>query len=305
MELEQRLIDEQEKLASVRKSDCLRKSISRVSDGFYVSGTPIDQLLAIHDWVGQNRYESIIHLYFAIFEHSSYVTTIQESYRQGYNLMQRASRIDPSPQKTEMEHSQIRIRGQASAQIVLFRCYLAVISDFVYLRSLTQCHTRVKFNLSKAIDECNQLIGLSKEENNILQEAEGHILLSKLIILARHVNDTATSGDSNAEGYAAEKIRLHLSKASVLVVELPLNAHLRKEVDGLERMLAGGAFFPGIPAEEKRAVWKVIAKRINGASNWTMCVWGHPCTLSNEELHVSTEHIKCFECGSPINNGRN
>ncbi|KAI2777836.1 P-loop containing nucleoside triphosphate hydrolase protein [Daldinia loculata] len=259
---ERQLIDEEEKLTTFKKSDRLQESISRVSSDFYVSGSPIDQLLAIHDWVGHDRYKSIIHLYFTIFEYVGRVTAMEKSYRQVYDLMEHTNRIDRPTDKSELIPSDIRMRGQVTARISLFRCYLTVISDFLHLRSLTRCHTIVKFNLKKAFEECKQLAELAQEAKYIRQEAEGHIFYSKLVALAQQANHTVGPGGSSRDEYNVGNARQHLSKAEALILELPSAAHLRKEIDALRRMLVDGVFFRGASVEERRAIWKEMGEEV-------------------------------------------
>ncbi|KAI0848817.1 P-loop containing nucleoside triphosphate hydrolase protein [Daldinia vernicosa] len=244
MELERQLIDQEEKLITVKRTHRLKDSISRVGNDFHVNGSPIDQLLAIHDWVGHGRYESIIRLYFTIFEYFGQVTAIEKSYRQAYDLTKHTNHINGSTDKSGLISSDINTRGRVTAYISLFRCYFVVISDFLHLRSLTRCHTIVKFNLTKAFEECEQLVKLAQEAEYIQQEAEGHIFYSRLVALARQANLT------------------HLSKAKALIVDLPSAAHLEREIDGVRKMLFNGVFFRGISVGEKRAIWKATAEKV-------------------------------------------
>ncbi|KAI1659371.1 P-loop containing nucleoside triphosphate hydrolase protein [Daldinia decipiens] len=230
VELERQLIDEEEKLVTFKKSGRLQESISRVSNELYVNGSPIDQLLAIHDWVGHDRYKPIIHLYFTIFEYVGRVTAMEKSYRQVYDLIEHTNHSDRSTDKSELIYSDRHTRGKIAAQTSLFRCYLVVISDFLHLRSLTRCHTVVKFNLKKALEECKKLAELAQEAKYIRQEAECHIFHSKL----------------------------HLSKAEALILELPAAAHLRREIDAVRRMLVDNVFFRGVSIEERRSNWKAM-----------------------------------------------
>ncbi|KAI1469405.1 P-loop containing nucleoside triphosphate hydrolase protein [Daldinia caldariorum] len=293
LELERQLIDEQEKLARFERSDRLQESVSRASNGFYVSGNPIDQLLAIDDWVGQDRYKTIVHLYFTIFEHLGRVTALEQSYFKVYDLVRRTNQNEGSMNKPDLD---IRTRAQLTARIVLFRCYLLVMSDFVYLRNSTECRTSVNFNLGKAIDECKGLVKLAQEAKYVRQEAEGHILYSKLIAIARRANNTVKSDYTGGDEHSIEKARSHLSKARALILDLPSAAHLRGEIQAIREMVVGGAFFRDVAVEEKRVIWKAMAEEVKENGHWYVCVWGHPFTLLDNELLV--EPIKCTECGA-------
>ncbi|KAI0121973.1 hypothetical protein F4814DRAFT_407102 [Daldinia grandis] len=262
MELEQQLINEEEQLVNSKKSDRLRESISRGSNNFYVNGSPIDQLLAIHDWVEHDRYESIIHLYFTIFEYAGRVTAIEKSYRHVYALMEHTNQTDHSTDKTKLVSSDIHMRSQVAARIALLRCYLVVLSDFLYLRSQTRCHTVVKFNIEKASEECKQLAEQAQETKYIRHEAEGRIFYSKLVALTRQANRTVGPHDSNGEEYNVEKAREHLSKAKALILGLSSAVHLRKEIGAVRRMLVDGVFFRGVSVEEKRVIWKAMTEEI-------------------------------------------
>ncbi|KAI1808647.1 P-loop containing nucleoside triphosphate hydrolase protein [Daldinia bambusicola] len=293
LELERQLIDEQERLAGFERSGRLRESVSRASNRFYVSGSPIDQLLAIHDWVGQDRYKTIVYLYFTIFEHLGRVTTTEQSYFKVYDLMQRTNQKEGCMNKSELD---IRTRAQLTARIVLLRCYLIVVSDFVYLRNSTECRTSVNFNLSQPIEECKEVVKLAQEAKYIRQEAEGHILYSKLIAMARRANNTVKSDNMDGDEYSVEKARSHLSKAKALILDLPSAAHLRGEIQAIREMVVGGTFFRDIAVEEKRVIWKEMAEEVKENGYWYVCVWGHPFTLSDSELLA--EPIKCTECGA-------
>ncbi|KAK6953355.1 hypothetical protein Daesc_005658 [Daldinia eschscholtzii] len=296
LELEGQLIDEQERLNRFEKPGRLQESIGKVSKGLYVTGSTIDQLLAIHDWVGQDRYEAIIQLYFAIFEFLGRVASMEQSFNELYGLIQRNIQLEGST-KSELD---IRTRARLSTQIVLFRCYLIVISDFVYLRNSTECRTFVKFNLSKPIEECKRLVELAQEAMYPRQEAEGHIFYSKLVAMARRANHMVKSDYMGGDEYSVEKARNHLSKAKVLILELPSAAYLLEEIQAIRGMLVTGVFFHDAAVEEKRVIWKAVTEEVKGDGHWYVCVWGHPFMLPGGSLLA--ESIKCTECGAHVKN---
>ncbi|KAI1483737.1 P-loop containing nucleoside triphosphate hydrolase protein [Daldinia eschscholtzii] len=281
LELEGQLIDEQERLTRFEMPGRLQESIAKASKDFYVTGNTIDQLLAIHDW-----------LYFAIVEYLGRVASMEQSYYQLYGVTQRNTQLEGST-KSGLD---IRTRAQLTTRIVLFRCYLTVISDFVYLRNSTECGTFVKFNLSKPIEECKRLVELAQEAKYPRQEAEGHIFYSKLVAMARHVNHTVKSGYMGGDEYSVEKARNHLSKAKALILELPSAAYLLEEIQAIRGMLVNGVFFRDTGVEEKRVVWKAMTEEVKGDGHWYVCVWGHPFMLLDGSLLA--EPTKCTECGA-------
>ncbi|KAI0836843.1 P-loop containing nucleoside triphosphate hydrolase protein [Hypoxylon sp. FL0890] len=239
MALEQRLIDEQKQLESSGKSSQVLESMGKVGV-LYINGTPVDQMLAFHEWIGQDRYQSIISLHFEMSEHLEQVRNEEEPYTRLSNLVKHAARqIDGVADETKLDPPMIQTHGQLLAQTMRFRCYLVVVADFLQLRRdakkrLTVVHVDVK----KAIEECENLILSAQETKFVRQEVEAHILYAKLVAMARELTvPDGVFNEGDVPGSMVTRAMHHISKAQALILGISSAAHLQKEMDIAGRML--------------------------------------------------------------------
>ncbi|KAI1371941.1 P-loop containing nucleoside triphosphate hydrolase protein [Hypoxylon crocopeplum] len=297
MAFEQLLIDEQEQLDHSAEPSQLLALFGEVGN-LYINGNPIDQLLAIRDWIREDRqikhdpYESIIRLYFNMFEYLDRVFKEERAHRRLHDLVEGASRSRVTTEKLAVDSSKIQTRGELLAQTVLFRCYLTVLCDFLRLRSqAAEMHTTVHFNLNKSVQDCEELISLAEETKYVRQEAEGRIFFGKLIAIARQLDHNSVFDGEGVSGSIMTRAKLHLSKAEALVLKYPSTVHIRKELDAVGRMLYNGAFNGEVSADEKRAVCMAISREFMETGHWYTCSQGHPFT-------VPMEVTRCPECVS-------
>ncbi|KAI2602657.1 putative NF-X1 finger and helicase domain protein [Hypoxylon sp. NC1633] len=298
MELEQRLIDEQERLNQSGRSGRLLALFARAGD-IYINGNPVDQMLAIHDWIGDDRYKPIINLYFKMLDYLNHIRVEEQPYQRVFYLVQHARRTGETTGEFDLDPSKIQTRGQLLAKTMLFRCYMVVLSDFLRLESeATRNFTILHFKIDKSLEDCERLITQAKETKYVRQELEGHIFFTKLVALVQQMNVTGLTHGEELPESAMARAESHISEAEALILKYPSTALLRKEFDEVERMLSNGVFYREVSVEEKRAVWMAMAQEFSGTGPWYACAQGHPFTVSDHGLPM--EAAKCPECGAPV-----
>ncbi|KAI1412717.1 putative NF-X1 finger and helicase domain protein [Hypoxylon sp. FL1857] len=293
MAFEQRLIDEQERLGRSAKPREVPKQMEN-ADELYIKGALVDQMLAIHDWIGHGRYRPIIRLYFEMQEYLGYVETEEQPYRRVFDLVEHVHRIGGATNEFEFGSAKIQTRGQLLALTTLFRCYLVAVTDFFQLtRNEGKQLGAVHVDMKEAFDECEWIVALAKETKYVRQEVEGHIFYAKLFVIAQELSIFNGVLDSKSI-----RARQHFTEAQALILEYPSTKHFGRDLEVVRRMFDNGGFHDTVPAREKRAMWKAMAEGFTETGHWYTCAGGHPFTVVGRG--VPTEAIKCPECGSPV-----
>ncbi|KAI1100416.1 P-loop containing nucleoside triphosphate hydrolase protein [Jackrogersella minutella] len=298
MTFEQRLIDEQEKL---QHSETTKRNIRR-SGLLQLTGDLHHQLLAIHDWVGYDRYKGIIQLHLNVLEYLNRVRPEEQRCKRVFDLVERARRSEGVTNKFEVDSSGIQTRGQLLALTLLFRSYLMVLGDFLQWRTDSpKRDVWVHFKLDNTVKECQRLIALAQATGYIRQEVEARIFFAKLIALGRQVEDAGNGSDwegRDVPQFMVHGAEHHVTKAQALLKQYPSAAHLLTELNIVEVMLNHGTFYGEVSAEKKRAVWKAIAGEFTATGHWYACARGHPFTVADSGLPM--EEAKCPECGATV-----
>ena len=94
-----------------------------------------------------------------------------------------------------------------------------------------------------------------------------------------------------------EEALSHIAKARGLFDRYPSTRCFEKEVDAVEELVNGGAYYP-VTAEELRAVYQAMAGEFRGTGHWYTCANGHPFTIG--ECGMAMELASCPECDAPI-----
>ncbi|KAI1080320.1 P-loop containing nucleoside triphosphate hydrolase protein [Whalleya microplaca] len=300
---ERRLIEEQE---SLDRSETDKHSLATIvkEGNLHIKGNPIDQLLAIHEWLGFDRYKPIIQLYYIMYEHFFRVRVDEQPYQRVYDLVQHARRFGKAADDFKLDESKIQIQGQLLASTLLFRCYLVVLGDFLKLRREAKEHytmsTRVHIDMTMALEDCQEIITMAQEKKYVRQETEGHIFFIKLAAMIRQLQPSLWNGHDASKEIDALAIRaeMHISAAEALITEYPSTSYLRAELEGAKTMLHDGVFYTDVSVDEKHAVWQAMAQELLGTGHWYTCARGHPFTVAHCGLPM--EEAKCPECGAPV-----
>ncbi|KAL7619743.1 hypothetical protein AAE478_010285 [Parahypoxylon ruwenzoriense] len=296
---ERRLFDEQAKLEKLGRSSRFLKSIGREGD-LGIIGEPVEQLRAIRDWVQDDRYRPIIRLYVEMLGYLDHVKIEEQPYRRVYDSVQHARQSGETAGEFTMDSSKVQTKGQLLAQALIFRCYLAVLSDLLQSRrAAKQFQTIVHFDPKKATSNCEELIKLAHETNYIRQETEGCIFYAKFIAIARQISTSPEDKPTQeVPDSLVERAKLHLANAEALVGKHSLTEYLRTELDSVKVMLYEGVFYNEVTSAEKSEVWLAMSRELSGTGHWYTCAQGHPFTIANCGLPM--QEARCPECGAPI-----
>ncbi|GAW26610.1 putative nf-x1 finger and helicase domain protein [Rosellinia necatrix] len=300
MDLESRLLDEQERLESSEIEGVLT-TVGR-QGRLVISGERLHQLLTIDEWVGHGRYSSLIRLYREIAVYVHRVAVEEQPYQRVHDLVQHARRCGHSTGQFLLNPSRLETRGLLLAGSLLLRCDLLILRDFVALhRQANENLTAISINLEVTLNHCNELVELAKEKKYVRHEAEGHIYFTQLVGVVRllvpgeQLKNAEQLEDRDKLKVEGEK---HLVKArSLLDLYKGSTSHLVGELKSAELMLHG-AWHDPVSVEEKRNIWSAMSTEFQGQGHWYMCENGHPFTIG--ECGMPMEEARCPECGAAI-----
>ncbi|XXH01217.1 hypothetical protein Hte_007571 [Hypoxylon texense] len=306
--LEQRVVAEQKRLVYAEKPAQLLELVAKPG-GLNIEGAFLEQLFAINDWIGGDRYLPIIRLYATISDYLYRVQLEEESYQHANGHAQHTAEAYKNIGRSL---AGFRTRGQLLARIVRFRCYLAALEDFLHLRyRAKKCFTMVTFNLDTAVDECERIITSARIAKYALQEIEGHVFYAKIVAMARLANDAVqAAGDEQANVVADDDIfddrvlpdLVVNAKAHLFQAELLIHKYVSEVNAWAEFEVAVNMLFDRVTYYEHykhpRAKWDGWSATARGFADpgrlWYACTEGHPFTVAADE--ESMEAIKCPEC---------
>ncbi|KAI0099788.1 AAA domain-containing protein [Nemania sp. FL0031] len=301
MEFESRLLDEQGRLDNSKITKEILATIGRPGE-LRIIGQRLQQLLAICEWVGYGRYDSIIRLYNKIAEYVHHVGVEEQPYQRVYDLVQHARRHGTGVGQFPLNPSKLEMRGLLLAGSLLLRCDLLILKDFEALRRQADGKmTTVILDLNATLRDCDELIRLAREKKYVRHEAEGHIYFIQFVGLVRsfYLEKQARTAEELADmDQLKTQGEHHLAEARVLLDNYKgSTAHLVKEFEAAELMLNGFRYVP-ISVEEKRAIWQAMSKEFLGTGHWYVCLNGHPFTVG--ECGMPMEQTICPECGAAV-----
>ncbi|KAI2603042.1 uncharacterized protein GGS25DRAFT_526077 [Hypoxylon fragiforme] len=184
MEFERHLIDEQEQL---QQSTTSNEYLQRFGGQgvLRISGSSIAQMLTIYDWIGNSRYTAFIELHTSIYKFLHEV--IREE--QPYALTQHTGQMAGSAVRLEIDQFKFQLRGEIMLRMLLIRCYLIVLGDFLLLKgNVSESHTTVKIKTGDTEKECEQVIRMAERRGYARQEEECRMLLAKFVAMAHQAN---------------------------------------------------------------------------------------------------------------------
>ncbi|KAI0880453.1 P-loop containing nucleoside triphosphate hydrolase protein [Annulohypoxylon maeteangense] len=296
--LERRLLDEQQRLEYPNNSEKLLEFFSK-GGKHEVGGRQLEHIIAIENWINNGRYKKIIALFFDMFNRMDHIRDEERPYRRVFDCVE-VRRIKGVTSQPDFNPSWVQTCGELSARVILFRCYLMVLSDFIKLRNdAPENGATIHFWLDQPLESCVMLIKLAQATGYVVQEAEGHLFFARLIALIQQLATSKERGDLEAVGLSnaiITKAKAHYSEAKNIVSEHRSAAYLGKELDGVGKMLNCGVFYGGMSAQERRIIYRETAKRFSGTDPWYTCAHGHPFTVADGTFPMP----KCPECDAPV-----
>ncbi|KAI0409117.1 hypothetical protein F4802DRAFT_615645 [Xylaria palmicola] len=302
MSFEKRLLDEHERLDS--KTIPLEIMMAAGRQGrLRVVGERLQQLLAIAEWVGHDRYGPIIRLYREIAGYVHHVAIEEQPYQRVHDLVQHARRRGTGTGQFLLNPSKIETRGLLLAESLLLRCDLLILKDFITLRcEAVEKLTTITIDLATTLNDCNELIGLARQKKYVRHEAEGHIYFIQLVALVQLIHlekQSPTSEESEEMDQLKQQGTKHLAEARVILDHYKgSTSHLIKELETAELMLNDFVQYKPVSVEEKRAIWLAMSSELRGTGHWYTCQNGHYFTVG--ECGLPMEETRCPECGAAV-----
>ncbi|KAI1090551.1 P-loop containing nucleoside triphosphate hydrolase protein [Rostrohypoxylon terebratum] len=297
--LEQRLIDEQQKLESQKNAGKHLKLYNRAKQ-YDMGAFQIDHLTAIQKYVSNGRYNRMISLYFDIFLCMDHIRDEEKPYKRVFGLIDHVHRTEGIGGSSKPSASQVHTRGELLAQTTLFRCYLIVLSDFLALRrDSPECRAILHFRLERPLEDCEMIIKLAQTTGYIVQEAEGHIFFTRLVALVKQLARSEEPIDLKVVGLSDAvviKAKDHYLKAEAIANKFPSASHLQTELDAVGKMLSGELFYGGKSVQEQHVIHTEMATKLISKGQWYTCAHGHPFTVAGSPLSMGI--IDCPECGA-------
>lgn len=306
-ELEQRVVAEQRRLDYAEEPVQLLQLVAKPGD-LHIGGAPVEQLIAMNDWIGGDRYLPIIRLYSAISDYLYRVQLEEGSHQRAHGHVQH---VGEANKKIGRDLARLQTRGQLLARIVRFRCYLTALEDFLHLRyRAKKCLTVMTFNLDAAVDECELIIMLARFAKYASQEIEGRVFYAKIVAMARLANDTVRAAGAEQANMATDsdifddrvlpdsviKAKVHLFQAELLIHRYMSEAKAWAEFEVVVNMLYDRFYYYGQRRKTKRDVWSATAESFaDTARLWHTCMEGHPFTVA-ADYESPVGAIKCPEC---------
>ncbi|CAJ2508862.1 Uu.00g138880.m01.CDS01 [Anthostomella pinea] len=264
--------------------------------------------MAIHHWVGYNRYSPLVELYHAFARRVGNVSLEEMNFQRVLDATKRDPRYAEGAVH-DPDTSNVRTRGLIGAGSILLRCYVMMLTDFMQLRQKAAHHmTNITLDLSSALEDCVKLIRLAEENKYIRERVEGHIFYVQLVALTRLAHpfseETPANG-SNTTDQLVEQAREHVFLAESLVDYYPTAKHLREDLKLSQGMLQTPPVHDPNKAHERRRAWIATEAMTYGKDTWYTCKNGHPFTAAGRGASDPTSKAttECPECRIPIGGG--
>ncbi|PVH90683.1 hypothetical protein DM02DRAFT_710328, partial [Periconia macrospinosa] len=147
---------------------------------------------------------------------------------------------------------------------------------------------------------CLSLIHSSRNAKFPQQEAEAwiyHALFSMLLL-----SNSQAQGQSIDQATEASTRLLaveSLEECESLFSRYPGTlAYLRDDAEKARRLVNGGTFYNIVTTEEKREVYRAMARQFSGTGHWYYCRNNHPFTVG--ECGMPVAEARCPQCEEPI-----
>lgn len=255
-----------------------------------IDGLPFKMLQTVHDSI-PGRYDSAVSL---ILDVNDFLQEVKTKEVQFDNLPINDIMRGRNEGTPEESTSCLKLKGMLSALVLLIRCNIVLLADFLSLRRQTKGKKPV---VSIRLDDfhllCELVISMAHKSSYPRYEAEGHILIAKMIAIAREVTAPPMDNVGSQDTARAEK---HLLEALRLTKRHRSFAYLMDDIEAVHGELSKSTFGHMVASKARRSAWEAHEKEIQDTEYWNVCANGHPFSVENEQ----SGKISCCECDAPV-----
>lgn len=259
-----------------------------------------------------HRYDKILKLYRRIAKFFADVKKEEQPFQRVWDLVQHKRRVQGSAgQDFEFDSGVLQTRQQMLAVVLLQRCQLAVLSDFVnYASNVIASNSEVDFGGAREVAKHVVNTAISGKQQGI--EAEAHLLYARFcaieqVALKQIAEKLGISGGS-ATVIAEKRDRMdtmkldgkeHVNAAQLVCDKAPgSTAHLTKQVEDVKKMLEHGTLSDVLLPQEMKAIYDAMAREFRGTGHWYTCQNGHLFTVG--ECGMPMQLARCPQCGANV-----
>jgi hypothetical protein len=289
--LELSLLDEQDALHksllhAVSADQGVR--IPHKGDRLVIDGQPFKMIQTIHDAIA-GRYVSAVSL---MLKMNEYLRDMTAEEAQFDNLISRSKGQERNGTLGQAVCC-LRLQSKLSAVVLLIRCNVVILADFLSFRRQAKGQKPVvSINLEEFRVLCQFVISTANESRYPRQEVEAHVLVAKMITIAREVSGPLKGVNESEDTVVAER---HLEEARGLVLKHESLSYLLEDVEAVQGELSSSAFGHIVPSSEKRSRWRLYSEEFQETGYWHVCANGHPFSLEKE----ADRTVCCCECDAP------
>lgn len=192
-----------------------------------------------------------------------------------------ARQRDITTDALEFDESVIQTGFQFRGQYLSLRLSWAILWDFDTIYSNDSVDPRIRSALRNKmasqirgfLDKCSSLVNASRNAKFPQQEAEAWIYRALFSVLLR--------SNSGSQGQSMDKVT-EVSEESLGEFERLFSRHpgglayLKNDAEQARRLANGGTFYTMVTAEEKREVYRAMARQFSGTDHWYYCRNNHP-----------------------------
>lgn len=233
-----------------------------------------------------NRYRGMRQIRAGLTRHLSKVSIEEQPFKRIWDLVQHVRRRQDSDIDIPWSSDAIQVGESLRVQSLLFRCDLAIMTDFFSL-------AEASVDFSEAKTQCSDLIVAATNAILPLQQTEGHIFYARYCATERTFAPVDQIAGLVADGKA------HLEEAKRLCQE---NAGSTRSVVGelteIEKMLRDSTLYAPMRDDEWKDIMAAMRRENIGTGHWYTCENGHPFAVG--ECGGPMQQTVCPECGSPV-----
>lgn len=278
---------------------------------FAHSGSRLKLIYTLQELLNSPRYSNIIKLRAEISSFSRAVQKEEQPFQKVLDLVNYANRHHKSNREFSVDESVIQVKGGLLAGVLLMKCDIVVLTDFVrryqenplfFIGKLS----KVDWKLSAHFEDCKQMMEVAQTTKHPREQVYCHIFSAKLYWFQSFFASLAASDALSEAGTAVDAIEQkraflesaakHIEQARSLIKEYPSTASLAGELDLVDYLLEDGT--SSVKIEEMRSIYNAMAQEFSGTGHWYRCEQGHAFTVG--ECGMPMERAQCPDCGSRI-----
>ncbi|KAI0169535.1 hypothetical protein GGR52DRAFT_550456 [Hypoxylon sp. FL1284] len=310
--LANKLLDVQDSIAKATKPGATPRN-SRPQKLILATGR-LKELYKIHDWVGTDRYAEALKLWRSLSDFTNQVKKDEQPFQRVDDFVQHAARQRKLEGDFEFDETRIQNKAYLQACILLLKCDIVIVSDFMLLlKDPLGGRPKLFPDFAQQLADGKTLAAQAKATGHPRQEAEAHVYVAQFCIFSRILTLAKPSWlmplseeeqqqdeqhKAKANALKAQAVE-HLDAASDLATRYPGQTEgLLSEIQDTHVMLNDGVFYNAVTADEMRDVYSAMAREFSGTGHWYRCENGHPFTVG--ECGMPMQTARCPECGAPV-----